>query len=86
MSELASSYDPLLKALEPLAGHRPDGKLLDRVPGRRANDEDRFRFVGSLVSEMRSGIGHALSAVNDDTTLVIPAHHVRTIDSTLKTA
>lgn len=83
VSELASSYDPLLKALEPLAGRRPDGRLLDRVPGRRASDEDRFRFVGSLVGEMRAGIGHVLNAVNDDTTLVIPSHHVKAIDSTL---
>lgn len=84
VSELESSYDPLLRALEPLAGRRPEGKLLDRVPGRRASDEDRFRFVGSLVGEMRSGIGHALNAVRDDTSLVIPAHQVKAIDSALK--
>jgi len=83
VQELKTSYDPLLRSLEPLAGRRPDEKLLDRLPGGRASDEERFRFVGSLVHEMRGGIGQALDAVHDDTALTIPAHEVRGILSTL---
>jgi hypothetical protein len=83
VDELSASYDPLLKALEPLAERRPEGRLLDRVPGWRSSDEDRFRFVGSLVSEMRSGIGQALDAVKDDMTIVLPPHEVKAVEAAL---
>jgi hypothetical protein len=79
VAELSSSYEPLLKALEPLAGRRPEGRLIDRVPGRRASDEDGFRFVGSLVGEMRSGIGLALEAAKEPTMVVLPPHLVKAI-------
>ena len=81
--ELQTSYEPLLKSLEPLAGRRPDEKLLDRLPGSRASDEERFRFVGSLVQEMRGGIGQALAAGRDDMALIIPAHEVKVIHAVL---
>jgi hypothetical protein len=79
VAELSSSYEPLLKALEPLAGRRPEGRLIDRVPGRRASDEDGFRFVGSLVGEMRSGIGMALEAAKEPSMVVLPPHLVKAI-------
>jgi hypothetical protein len=81
VGELSASYDPLLKSLVPLAERRPEDSLLDRVPGWRSSDEDRFRFVGSLVGEMRSGIGQALDAVNDDMAIVIPAHQVKALEA-----
>ena len=62
IGELSASYNPLLRSLVPLAERRPEERLLDRVPGRRSSDEDRFRFVGNLVAEMRPGIGVALEA------------------------
>ncbi len=86
VDELSASYDPLLKSLVPLAERRPEERLLDRVPGRRSSDEDRFRFVGSLVSEMRSGIGQALDAVNDDMTVIIPAHEVKALEAAIASA
>lgn len=79
VAELSSSYEPLLKALEPLAGRRPEGRLIDRVPGRRASDEDGFRFVGSLVGEMRSGIGMALESAKEPSMVVLPPHLVKAI-------
>ena len=83
VDELSSSYSPLLKSLVPLAERRPDDRLLDRVPGLRSNDEERFRFVGNLVAEMRTGIGHALDAVNDDMTVVLPAHEVKALEAAI---
>jgi hypothetical protein len=83
VEELSTSYEPLLKSLVPLSERRPDDRLLDRVPGLRSNDEERFRFVGNLVSEMRTGIGHALDAVNDDMTVVLPAHEVKALEAAI---
>lgn len=86
IDELSASYDPLLSSLVPLAERRPGERLLDRVPGRRSTDEQRFRFVGNLVGEMRSGIGQALGAVNDDLTVVLPAHEVKTLEAAIAAA
>jgi hypothetical protein len=83
VDELSASYNPLVNSLVPLAERRPDEKLMDRVPGRRSSDDDRFHFVGSLVSEMRSGIGKALEAVNGDTTIVLPAHEVKALEAAM---
>lgn len=83
VDELSASYDPLLRSLVPLAERRPDDRLLDRVPGRRASDEERFRFVGNLVAEMKSGIGQALDAVNDDMTITLPAHEVKALEAAI---
>ena len=85
VSELSASYDPLLKSLKPLAERRPEDGLLDRVPGRRSTDEELFRFVGNLFGEMQTGIGHALEAVNEDTTVVLPAHQVKAIEASVST-
>lgn len=82
--ELSSSYNPLLTSLVPLAERRPGERLLDRVPGRRASDEDRFRFVGDLVGQMRAGIGKALEAANDDMQIVLPAHEVKALQGAIE--
>ncbi len=83
VDQLRNSYGPLLKSLKPLAERRPEERLLDRVPGRRASDEERFRFVGSLVAGMESGIGQALATVDDDMEIVLPAHEVKALDAAI---
>jgi hypothetical protein len=79
VDELEHSYRPLITALERLADKRPEGGPLDRIPGRKV-DDDRFWYVRNLVREMDSGIGHALRALNEETSLTIPAHEVRALD------
>jgi hypothetical protein len=86
VGELSASYDPLLKSLVPLAERRPEERLLDRVPGRRPSDEERFRFVGNLVTEMRTGIGEALESVNEDMSIVLPAHEVTALEAAIALA
>lgn len=83
VNELSASYEPLLKALTPLAERRPDERLLDRVPGRRGDDEDRFRYVGALVGEMEDGIGGVLAGLDETTSIVLAPHEVKALEASL---
>ena len=80
IEQLSASYVPLAKALAPLAERRPEAGLLDRIPGRRASDEERFRFVGDLVQQMDAGVGQALRSLDAESVVTLPAHEVKALE------
>lgn len=82
--ELSSSYTPIVTTLKRLAGRRPDGQLRDLLPGKRASDEERFRFVGSLVEDIEDGVGRAIRGLDTETSVTVPAHEVKALTSHLK--
>lgn len=82
--ELSSSYTPVVTTLKRLAGRRPDGQLLDFLPGKRSSDEDRFRFVGALVKDIEDGVGQAIRGLDAETTVTLPAHQVKELASQLE--
>jgi hypothetical protein len=82
--ELSSSYTPIVTTLKRLAGRRPEGHLLDFLPGRKSSDEDRFRFLGALVKDIEDGVGKAVSGLDAETTVTLPAHEVKALATGLR--
>jgi hypothetical protein len=82
--ELSSSYTPIVTTLKRLAGRRPDGHLLDFLPGKKSSDEDRFRFIGNLVKDIEDGVGKAIGGLDAETSVTLPAHEVKALASGLK--
>ncbi len=83
-TELTRSYRPLAKALAPLAGRRPDAGIIDRIPGRREADDERFRFVVDLVATMQRGVGAAIDSLDEEDVVFLPAHDVKELEAAVQ--